>query len=73
MAENGNGKGPSWKYLSCLFIAILIAVGGYFLSEARSDIRSLQKEKLDKETYYQDIKSINDKLDKLLDMHMRDK
>jgi hypothetical protein len=48
-------------------------VGGYFLGDVRSEVRSLSERKLDKETYYNDIKDIKTDLKALLNMHMKDK
>jgi len=73
MAENGNGKGPTWKWLAGILVGILIVVGGYFLGDVRSEVRSLSERKLDKETYYNDIKDIKTDLKALLNMHMKDK
>ena len=66
---NGNGKSVTWKWLvGILFTLLLIAAGSVFAgfqneqTRQATELRMLQKEKVDKEQYYRDLNGINAKL-----------
>ena len=79
---NGDGglNFPTWKWLAGILIGVLIIAAGYSLAETRNDVRALYDKKMDKEQYYQDMRSLRDsqqciadKLDDLIKMHMNDR
>jgi len=69
--ENGNGsRYPSWKWLTGILVGLLIVIGGYSLSDVRSEVKTLHDKKVDKDAYYRDIDRIGktmDEMDKKLD------
>ena len=68
--ECTNGRSVTWAWLAGTAILLLISIAGFTLAETRGDIRSLQEQKVDKDQYYNDINSINAKLDCLIKMQM---
>ncbi len=66
---NGNGKYVSTKFLVAILIAIVFAAVGLIVadtrggvSKAQDQIQCLQKDKLDRETYYRDMTEIRETL-----------
>ena len=68
-----NGRSVTWCWLAGVALTLLVSIAGFTLAETRGDIRSLQIEKVDKDQYYNDINSINAKLDCLIKMQMQRK
>ncbi|MHB8110506.1 MAG: hypothetical protein ACYDHW_10800 [Syntrophorhabdaceae bacterium] len=66
---NGNGKSVTWKWLvGFLVTVLLLAAGGVMAGiqneQARQalELRTLQREKVDKDQYCRDISEIKDSL-----------
>lgn len=67
MAENGNGKAQWIQVLLSIIVALSLAIGGYAINR----IDTIDKAKVDKEQYYQDIQKINQGIDQLIRMHIK--
>jgi len=70
LTEEQKNQFITWSWIAGIVITVLIAVGGYLLTDTRADIKALKQEKLDKEDYYRDINSVKDGINRLIDMHM---
>lgn len=77
MAEGNGEKFISWRWIVGILIAIVFAASGIIvgdtrsgISEAKSRIDQLQKEKVDIDRYQVDMKEIKTDLKTLINMHM---
>jgi len=67
----------SWKWIAGILVGLIIlAFGGIIadtrqgVSQAQEKIEKIQAAKVDKEQYRCDIERVEDKLDKLINMHV---
>lgn len=63
--ENEETTYPSWKWVAIMLISIMIGITGYLYAGMASTITGLSKTKLDKEVYYREIDSLEDRMDRL--------
>lgn len=63
--NNGNNKYPTWKKIALVSIMILIGGVSWFLTSTDARVKALEKDKLDKSVYYDDIKLIRDNLSEI--------
>jgi hypothetical protein len=56
--DDGNGKYPTWKWLSGVLISLVLIISGYALGGTLTDMKTDLKAKLDKAEYYRDIRDI---------------
>ena len=68
----------TWRFVAEILIILLISVGGYFLTDVRSEVKKVSEVKLDKEQYYRECKErdrniteIKQGIDKLIDLHIK--
>lgn len=67
MAENGNGKTVTWKWLVGVLITLLFLIAGGFMAGLQSDVKALAKEKVDKDRYECDMQRMEKKLDYIIE------
>jgi hypothetical protein len=76
MAEmNGNGsKYVSWRWIVGILVVLFFSASGMIIADTRTDvakvsekIECVQKDKVDKEQYREDMRNVNRKLDIILD------
>jgi hypothetical protein len=56
---------PTWQYVAGVLLTIVLIIAGSSLSETRDDIKALQTAKLDKESYYNNQREMNKKIDSM--------
>lgn len=59
---NGNGKSVTWKWLVGILVGLLFLIAGSVLSGMQADIKTLSREKVDKDQYCRDISEIKESL-----------
>lgn len=61
MTPSGSDRrAPTWQWVAVTALTIVGGLGLFMITDARTSIIDLQKNKLDKSEYYQDITEIKD-------------
>jgi hypothetical protein len=73
--KNGEGNYVSWKCIAGILVSIILAVVGVLYADTKADINKANdriEKKVDIEQYRVDVKRFDDKLDKLINMHIKE-
>ena len=65
MANDENGKYPTWKWIVGILVLVVMMMSGGYINKLDSEVSALKKEKLDRAQYDCDMAKLETKIDKM--------